>query len=755
MRLTSPGLLLILAVAAAGGIFLLDLLYLNPHSQRQQWASFRSRAEQAKNAAHEAVSGRQARLVSFARTWSIYPQFSSRSELSSPSSLDGFVIGAMDSAGVDYALVANERGLPLRVWRRDANDRIVAHEPAGGEVATPSGDDPATGEPYRGLAEIDGKTHVVAGAALHGRDGPLGSLLVAQRIDDRFLSRLGGVLGGELDFEPGPALAVPPGATDAGAYQVWTPEADVLAVAWEARGAGPRRLGWFRVDLPVGYITRQASASRRTVLIVLSLSIGLALLVIVGAHMLVTGPVIRLLRRLQKLEVGEAQVGDLVRDMHGEPLLLARRLEEAFDRLAYLSKTDQLTGLANRRHFEEVLDAFYYQARRYNRPLSLLVMDVDYFKAINDSVGHQGGDELLRVAAREIENACRKADLPARLGGDEFAVLLPETTSAAAAQVGERIRQAIAGQPMSVRGVEVNTTSSIGIADVNSGEMDGAEGLMALADRALYAAKELGRNRVIQAHDLSGLAVRSAGKSAEVDSLHKKLAGLDEQFKGLFLNAMEEVIGILGHRDPNMADHARNVMRYATLIAEEMELPERVVKRLQVAAMMHDIGMLAQGDDVLLAEGKLDHETIERMREHTLIAVRIMENMEFLEQEIPAVRYHHERWDGSGYPEGIAGSQIPLTARIIAVADTFDAITSQRTYRGARDWQSGVDELRQSAGTQFDPVVVDALVAVADRLGERVLRVSSALEIEDDASPPDQPGPTGAQPHVTGGSAEG
>jgi HD-GYP domain-containing protein (c-di-GMP phosphodiesterase class II) len=122
-----------------------------------------------------------------------------------------------------------------------------------------------------------------------------------------------------------------------------------------------------------------------------------------------------------------------------------------------------------------------------------------------------------------------------------------------------------------------------------------------------------------------------------------------------------------------------------------------------------------------LCEGKLDLKRIEQMRQHTLMSVRIMEGMDFLEQEIPAVRYHHERWDGKGYPEGISGSAIPLSARIIAVADTFDAITSSRVYRGASDRQAALGEIGKSAGTQFDPVVVEALIAVSNRMGEEMM----------------------------------
>jgi len=457
----------------------------------------------------------------------------------------------------------------------------------------------------------------------------------------------------------------------------------------------------------------------------MSLSVGLVLLIILGTHMLVTGPVLRLLRRLQELETGEGKADDLVRDLHGEPLVLARKLESAFDRLAHMSRTDELTSLANRRHFDEVLDCFYVQAKRYNRPLSLVIMDVDFFKAVNDSAGHQAGDELLKAVASTIEEICRKADLPARYGGDEFSILLPETGASEAALVAERIRSKVSGSSIVGESLKLNVTLSIGVTDLNAGGIDSPESMKALADKAMYAAKELGRNRIVQAHDLTGVSWQGSEKpTGKVDAMCKKLAGLDTRFKDLFLMGISEIVDLLEQRDPNMADHAKKVRHYAVLIAREMELPERVVKRIEIAASLHDLGMIALPDSVLLCPGQLNAEQLEIMRKHTLLGVRMMEGMEFLEQEIPAVRYHHERYDGKGYPEGIAGASIPLSARILTVADCFDAMTSDRTFRQAKPMCEALAEIRNASETQFDPVVVDAFMSMAARLGEGLMKIT-------------------------------
>jgi len=389
-----------------------------------------------------------------------------------------------------------------------------------------------------------------------------------------------------------------------------------------------------------------------------------------------------------------------------------RRLEWAFDRLTRLSKTDSLTGLANRRHFEQVLEAFYHQARRYHRPLSVIAVDVDFFKAVNDTGGHSAGDQVLKQLAAAIVLAGRKADIPARLGGDEFAVLLPETSAADAQAVAERIAAAVRDLkgPVSLPGQGI--TISAGVADLDSAPIDSPEALLALSDRALYAAKEAGRNRIVQAHDLTGAlpaGTAACGRQADRDS--QKVVALDGQFKQLFLRAVEEIVAAFEQRSPRLAGHARQVQHDALLIGGKMNLSPRVLERLRVAATLHDIGKIGMADRVLGAPADLGPETLADLRQHPVLSARIMEGMRFLEDEVPAVRHHHERYDGSGYPDGLAGEAIPIEARILAVADAFALITSGEGGAGVSE---AFAEIRTGSGTHFDPAVVEALAATLE-----------------------------------------
>ncbi|HQL75953.1 MAG: Response regulator PleD [Planctomycetes bacterium ADurb.Bin126] len=741
LKLTSPGVLLICAVFSAGGIFLLDVFYLRPYVGAQKLEAVRQQTTRAERTVRQTVLARQDSLHAWCASWAYEPAVQNSGSLGG--AFTALVQSAMAGAGVDLAWTSDDTGKVLRVASSDPNGPPMdpqAVRPERIEAAIAPLED--TAADTKGLLKLGDSVLMFASGKPHeGEAGTGVRLWVARLIEPGFCHSLCEVVGAEtLQFAVADSLPPAVYADQSASHAVWPvdDEKGVVAAAWLVRDAAGRMLGYFRAELPMTHIHRLGVGARRMVLIILSLSVGLIVLIIMATHMLIAGPVVRLLRRLQKLEGGQGSPDDLSRDLHGEPLVLARRLESAFDRLAHISKTDQLTNLANRRHFQEVLDCFYHQARRYNRPLSLIVMDVDFFKAVNDSGGHQAGDELLKVVAAAIEQACRKADLPARLGGDEFAVLLPETGCVDAAAVAERIRTSVSDHAIKVRGLLLNVTVSIGITDLNAGEIDSPDAMVSLADKALYRAKELGRNRLVQANELDGLSWQHNSESrGKVGVLYKKLAGLDTQFKDLFLKAIEEIVEILAQRDPHMAMHAMKVQHVAVLIAREMELPERVIKRVETAAMLHDIGMLAMPDSVLLCPTELDEQKMYLMRRHPLLSVQIMEGMEFLEQEIPAVRYHHERFDGSGYPEGLAGAAIPLTARILAVADSFVAMTSPRTFRSARSVAETVGEIEAGSSTLFDPAVVEAFVSAAARVGDRMLEAASPDEstAHDEAAP--------------------
>ena len=699
LRLTSPGILLILAVVAAGGIFMLDYLYLAPQMAELQLDALREQGVQADLMVQRELLTQQQRLRR-----GLQVAVDEGRQGTTIESLQGLSV----AAGATH------------VWTTDADGRIQQFVPAlpdGSEILSRN--------------DLAAATTALLAAEANQTQGLIGvgpTAMVFVRSDDYLW------LGASVEsILPESVVlirdrSIPDGVLDPTneLHSLWWAKPDeTLTVSWASFDAVGDALGYFQTKLPVWQVHRQAVAARRLVLIVLVLAVGVAALVLLGMHILIAGPVYRLLGRLKDIQYGDSAPRDLTQDLHGEPLVLARRLESAFDKLAEMSRTDDLTGLANRRHFEQVLEAFYTQARRYNRPLSLMVLDIDFFKAVNDTAGHAAGDELLKTISKAITDSCRQADLPARLGGDEFVILLPETASHEAEVLARRICDNIDAQGIEINGADMQITVSAGLTDLNVGGVDSPSSLLAAADRALYEAKDRGRACLVSAHETEGMDWACHEGNQRASRLQSTLAGLDSDFKGLFVKAMSEIVDVFETRSPHMADHARKTQAYSVALAREMGLPDRIVSRIQVAAMFHDIGLFLL-PDALLQESELDADQIKTLRSHPLISVRIMERMEFLDQEIPAVRYHHENFDGTGYPEGLSGGAIPLSARIISVANVYDEMVFARPFRQEFGWEQALEELQKQAGTIFDPAIVETFAALVRRHGESFTEFAEA-----------------------------
>lgn len=701
---TSPGLLLILAIIAASGIFLLDVFYLQPRTLSQQDAAMRERAQASQMAVELTLRAEQNRLGAIAAGLAGH--------------YDDLPDGHIPTAFAHDA---------ARLLRQQ--ERIVLTDTSGHVLATANGGrvDGAADFPgdlpaatARGLIRRNDHLALFARSPLAGDETttPPYYVWVLRSLDEDLRQKLCSATGGAAVWVANDNM---PGANKSN-HRMWLSGNGQIMVACPLRDAAGNSAGFVRVELPIANIYRQGEVVRRSVLAVLILSAGLTLLVITGVHMLITGPVVRLLKRVSQIERGEMTTEDLCRNLHGEPRLLAGQLQSAFDRLTQMSQTDQMTGLANRRHLAQVLAINYEQARRYNRRLSLIAMDVDFFKAINDTGGHEAGDRALTALANVLQDCCRSVDLPARLGGDEFCILMPETSAMEAAILAERVRQAVETHTVRVHAAETTITLSMGITDLNAGPISSADDMMKLADRALYAAKAQGRNRVVQAHDLRARSDQpDANEAQHIEHLRSRLAGLDEQFKQTFLSVADRFAEALAERDPRRDSHAKRTRHYVNLIAQEMELPEQMVHRLEIAATVHDVGLIALPDSVLLAEGPLTVEQQALFERHPLLSVRVMEGLDILDQEIPTVRYHHERFDGRGYPEGLKGPDIPLTARILAVADVFDYLTSFSDFRQRFSRPDALVELKRLAGTELDPNLVERFCAVADKLGDELI----------------------------------
>jgi diguanylate cyclase (GGDEF)-like protein len=374
--------------------------------------------------------------------------------------------------------------------------------------------------------------------------------------------------------------------------------------------------------------------------------------------------------------------------------LVRDRLADLIETLTDAARRDPLTDLLNRRGFEDVFDIELERARRTGSPLSVVVGDLDRFKQINDEFGHQAGDDVLRRIGRATNAAKRRFDSAARVGGEEFALLAPDSDEHGAYMLAERIRADV--ERDFADGARGPLTISFGIATYPL-HGQSAEALLRAADQALYAAKRLGRNRsVISSAEVPGILARAPRGS---DESHVELATL---------LSLAEALDV---RDTGNSAHCHRVGRYAELTARELGLAPESVERIRLAGILHDVGRVGMPDSLLRKEGPLTDEEWGWVRSHPEIGARMVETTEF--GDIRSwILLHHERPDGRGYPDGPAWDDVPLEARIIAVADAYEAITSERAYRPAMQPGDAAQELRRQAGRQFDAQVVDALLRV-------------------------------------------
>jgi diguanylate cyclase (GGDEF)-like protein/putative nucleotidyltransferase with HDIG domain len=378
------------------------------------------------------------------------------------------------------------------------------------------------------------------------------------------------------------------------------------------------------------------------------------------------------------------------------------RVELLIARLYDAARTDPLTMLANRRGFRELLDLELARARRSELPMTVITGDLDHFKEVNDRSGHQAGDAVLRRVARVLEGRKREIDGVARIGGEEFALVLPDTDAHDALIVAERLRCELRDE---LSDDAVPVTVSFGLATFPDHGATAAS-LVRAADEALYAAKRSGRNRSV----LHSAALRNDAHSQERESRDIQA----ERFLAVVLDLAEAV----DLRFSGSARHSETVGRYAELMARELGFSERQIGRVRLAGLLHDIGKVGVPDCILQKPASLTHDELETIKRHPGLGAQILDHPSLADIR-DWVGAHHERPDGRGYPHGLDDEAIPLEARILAVADAYEAMTSDRAYSAAMDPKAARAELTRHAGTQFDRRVVDALINVLDRETQR------------------------------------
>ncbi len=426
------------------------------------------------------------------------------------------------------------------------------------------------------------------------------------------------------------------------------------------------------------------------------------------------------------------------RRMNDREVALRAHLQEAYDQLqellaevdrlyreqAQAAVTDAITGLPNHRAIMSRIDEELVHCRRSGRSCAILFADIDHFKGVNDAWGHRAGDAILHEIATRLRSTLRLEELVGRYGGEEFAVILTDTDLSGATMVAERLRATVAELPyfweaedcQSV--VPIPITASIGVA-VYQLHGETREALIESADRAMYRAKQSGRN-----------CVRVAEVEAEVENepSQEERPVVDTQRPAFTTEAgtVRALTTAAAVHDRSTDAHAHRMVQLAEATARELGRPEEELHLIRLAALLHDIGKIGIPDVILHKPGPLTDEEWAIMRCHPQISCEILEQaggVFYLLAHI--VVAHHERWDGRGYPAGLAQEAIPISARIISVVDSYDAMTSPRVYREPLTAEQAKEELRRCAGSQYDPQVVAVFLRILDMQEREVLLAKS------------------------------
>lgn len=373
---------------------------------------------------------------------------------------------------------------------------------------------------------------------------------------------------------------------------------------------------------------------------------------------------------------------------------------------------DSHTGVYNHRYLMYRIDAELARAKRFDLALSVIMMDIDYFKSVNDTYGHRFGDLVLKQFAQQLKRIVRKTDVIARFGGDEFVAILVDTDAAVAKTVAHKIIEDIAEHAFSNKKYSISLRVSLGLSHYPAHKVTRGMDLIDIADKYLAEAKELGGGRLVwSAHPLKEEDIY-VKEDEQIAALKKKIANLARRANQSLIEAIYALAKAIEFKDRYSAKNMELSRRYAEEIAEAIGFSEREVELIRHAAILHDLGKIGVSESVLFKKGDLSSAEYEQIKNHPHIAADILRPVHFLRDVIPWVLHHHERWDGKGYPDGLKGEDIPLGSRIIAVTDAYQALVSARTYRKAYNKNKVMGILKSEAGTKFDPRIVGAFLEI-------------------------------------------
>lgn len=406
---------------------------------------------------------------------------------------------------------------------------------------------------------------------------------------------------------------------------------------------------------------------------------------------------------------------------------MAITIADLFQAVREQAVTDALTGLYNRRYFEESLAKEVQRAKRQQQPFSVVGIDLDYLKKINDTHGHFYGDLAIKSIAEVLKSNARSVDVPARIGGEEFNVLLPGIGSEGAMVAAERIRKSIERMDIDTVG---HITGSLGVATYFE-HTENVEELLELTDQAMYSSKRNGRNRVTLAKPISETSWQEIAVNTFIDILSKNRVPMAKHLSKelcLKLQAPVNKDEMSNESLYTVADmltklynpmHSSGVIKnkviMAVSLAKRFDLAKEEIDNLRVAVLLYDIGNLMLPQDLLQKATPLTDEEREKIKNHPVIAAReILQPISYIQDVLPIIEHHHENWDGSGYPNKISKDEIPLTSQIILILDEYFALIEPRPYRAKLSSRDALEIIKADSGKKWNSTLVKEFISLIE-----------------------------------------
>lgn len=413
--------------------------------------------------------------------------------------------------------------------------------------------------------------------------------------------------------------------------------------------------------------------------------------------------------------------------MFAKQVELAITIADLFQAVREQAVTDALTGLYNRRYFEEALEKEIQRTKRIKQPFSIIGIDLDFLKKINDTYGHTFGDLAIKTIANVLKANARSVDVPARIGGEEFNVLLPGVSSEGAMVAAERIRKSIEQAQIDTIG---HITGSLGVATYLE-HSDNIEEVLELTDQAMYTSKRNGRNRVTLAQKISETSWQEIAVNTFIDILSKnripkakhlskdiceklkKAEDKDEVSKDILYTVADMLTKLYNPMHTSGVVKAK--VQMAVSLAKRFDVPKSEIDNLRIAILLYDIGNLMLPDELLQKATPLTEEEREKIKNHPVIAAReILKPISNIQDVLPIIEHHHENWDGTGYPNKMSKEEIPITSQIILILDEYFALIEQRPYRAKLSGKDALEIIKSDSGKKWNDTLVKEFISLLE-----------------------------------------